>query len=430
MSRRRSASSVHFEDEVDRVRYRRRSRSRSSRDSPYDDPVEEFIVSRPHSKLRRRRPMFFDGIFDRRTESQDQNLPPEKPSVSSGTKNKERERVSEKSHASIVPEKSFSVSQIKHDSNGHGIKSRGVSSSRSSHKSHGNHGSPSGSRDKSSHSFPMDRSSPILESDIAGERYIPQFACDYEVDSQFPSPPRVTYARPVLQQSRSKAKPPSLQVPSKRRSASYTEEGYKDIATSPISRDTYFDPPVADFHDWSAAAAGSSPSTLDWKPEALFEDPFNAQPSTFVSTDMTPEHPDHPDHLAYLLSTAQITPVMGSDGRDRYEYTHGDRYGSRYGYASQPGSPPPPPSPWHSYPSSFENNTALPPTPDPVSVYGNPDEPPCDAYTTGKSENKQDNPYWDWEWKTDDKSEADVDYVAEGRKWMEERRQQRQAERK
>ena len=108
----------------------------------------------------------------------------------------------------------------------------------------------------------------------------PEWECDYEVDSQFPSPPKVTYSRP--------AEPVvmSREAPSFRKSSS--DEALEEDEGSTGSYDWQDDPPTA----------LTSPS-IQYDEQRSGND---------QATALSPEDPGHPDHFVYLMSSGQIVP--------------------------------------------------------------------------------------------------------------------------
>ena len=173
----------------------------------------------------------------------------------------------------------------------------------------------------------------------------------YEVDSQFPSPPHVTFARLSY--------PGSLPL--------------EPLATQAPA----LFGPEQDADTWSPTYAE--------EPTATNMFPSDNQS---ITTSLMPDDPSHPDHLAYLLSTAQITPV--DDDVDQYEYT--EKHYERQGRARTP---------------SYD----APRAPD------TPSRSLSRRYHHVGYEDRAPSPIRQWDPYVPD--QEDIDYEAEGRAWME-----------
>ena len=209
LNRARSRSSVHFVDELEEPHYRRRPRTLSRHSSE-----EEIIESRPRSdsrRRRRRRPVYFDGAADTQRDGISADRACSKEEVQNTAGNGGKMGIA---HPMQGPMKSV----CRRSSS---IASKEFSPPITTNQAQlAVNSSPSASRASSyaSHYARFEKRSQPLDSPSNGsfmplnvseawrltDRARVAFADPgYEVDSQFPSPPSVTFAVPVTRPSRS-----------------------------------------------------------------------------------------------------------------------------------------------------------------------------------------------------------------------------------
>lgn len=302
--RRRTRSSVHFVDHLEEPRYHRRPRSLIRHSS-----VEILESRTPHtSRLRRRRPLYYDGAADTQINGIYSDLDGAKEEEANAADCVETIAVPAKSPKPTTPDEPISLFTANHT---HSPAELSRSTSRFS-SNEGHHAQVKKQSPRfDGHSDKLHISSSGPKTSRLTDRVRVAFADPgYEVDSQIPSPPSVTYAAPILRPSRTLS---PLYVYDIRSPGKTYSIGCGCCHTEPLS------PAYSDAGDSSPVSCRKmsyervrpnseplSPPDTDQDPGYPFTSYASATPGPTDVTSMV-DNPDHPDHLAFLLSTAQLS---------------------------------------------------------------------------------------------------------------------------
>lgn len=388
--RRGSRSSVHFEDEIERARVHPRSDSRSN-ESHCSGPVEDIYVTRSGTRIRRRPPINFDGVNDRRPDDvvdtqprdhmRDQDLT-QSPQARQYVHVKDQDLTQSPQPRQYVR----SSTLVSNKSNGHANRALvnestenclpqasfqpklgdGMRDRRSNQTK-----SEEGFRDAG---FAPKKTRPLQSEDKGKSREGKFDELSYEIDSHTPTHPKVTSTYPAA----SKRDEPA--------SFSLRYQQWSD------QRDSQYSPlrPMRD--------------TKSFSPALTFSDMQRQSPCRyqFSGHELMPDDPAHPDHLAYVMSGARITSVDSEDGSQ-----HGENYSDR---------------PQWDGPSSFG---MTPDTPTPPGRLRRRAKRMFERQA-GQSSSSEEEPR---QIGNGDSASSGIDYEAEGRAWMEQVRRRQDAER-